>query len=187
MTDPDYSAPTAFTYRPEQPSDAPVIEALQAELFGPDRFKRAAYVLRDGVPPDASLSFVAVRDGRLAASVRMTPITIGGRPALILGPLVVDPEFKGRGVGKALVRMALAAARVAGHRVVMLVGDLPYYGPLGFTRLGRDVITLPAPVDPDRVLVAGLVDGALEGLGGKAESFREQRPGKLPQTVAKKR
>jgi predicted N-acetyltransferase YhbS len=51
----------------------------------------------------------------------------------------------------------------------MLVGDLPYYGPLGFTFLGRDVITLPAWVDPDRVLVNGLQPGALEGLAGPAK------------------
>jgi predicted N-acetyltransferase YhbS len=80
------------------------------------------------------------------------------------------PAFSGRGAGKALVRLALKAAAAAGHRVVMLVGDLPYYGPLGFTFLGRDVITLPAPVDPDRVLVAGLAEGALDGLAGAAES-----------------
>jgi predicted N-acetyltransferase YhbS len=165
-----------FTFRPEQPGDAPVIEALQAELFGPERFKRAAYVLRAGVPPDPALSFVAEAPDRVAASVRMTPITIGGRAALILGPLVVAPAYRGRGAGKALVRMAVAAARERGHRVVMLVGDLPYYGPLGFTFLGRDVISLPAPVDPDRVLVAGLTEGALEGLGGKAESVREGAP-----------
>jgi predicted N-acetyltransferase YhbS len=102
----------------------------------------------------------------------MTPITIGGRPALLLGPLAVVPEHKGRGAGKALVRKALDAARAHGHRVVMLVGDLPYYGPLGFTFLGRDVITLPAWVDPDRVLVAGLTEGALAGLGGAAEKVR---------------
>ena len=164
--------PNAFTYRLEQPADVPTIEALQAELFGPERFKRAAYVLRDGVPPDPTLSFVALSGDRLIASVRMTPITIGARPALILGPLVVVPDFKGRGAGKALVRMVLDAARAAGHRVVMLVGDLPYYGPLGFTFLGRDVIALPAWVDPDRVLVAGLVEGALDGLAGKAELVR---------------
>jgi predicted N-acetyltransferase YhbS len=164
--------PDVFTYRLEQPVDVPTIETLQAELFGPERFKRAAYVLRDGVPPVPALSFVALAGDRLAASVRMTPITIGGRPALILGPLVVAPEFKGRGAGKALVRMALNAAREADHTIVMLVGDLPYYGPLGFTFLGRDTITLPAWVDPDRVLVAGLVEGALEGLGGKAERVR---------------
>ncbi len=161
-----------FVFRREQAADVATIEALQAELFGPERFKRAAYVLRDGIPPDPELSFVALADEEVVASVRMTPITIGGRPALILGPLVVAPACKGRGAGKALVRIGLAAARNAGHRVVMLVGDLPYYGPLGFTFLGRDVITLPAPVDPDRVLVAGLVEGALDGLVGKAERVR---------------
>jgi predicted N-acetyltransferase YhbS len=161
-----------FSYRLERPADAPAIEHLCATLFGPERFKRAAYVLRDGVPPDPKLSFVAEAEGRLVASVRMTPIRIGGQRALILGPLVVDPLFKGRGAGRALVRKALAAAREQGHRAVMLVGDLPYYGPLGFTFLGRDVITLPAWVDPDRVLVAALVEGALDGLSGAAERVR---------------
>ena len=159
-----------FSFRLEQPGDAPAIDMLHAELFGPERFKRAAYVLRDGVPADARLSFVATRDGLFAASVRMTPITIGGQPALLLGPLVVDPRWKGQGAGRALVRLALETARAHGHRLVMLVGDLPYYGPLGFSFLGRDVITLPAWVDPDRVLVAGLVPGALDGVGGAAES-----------------
>ena len=160
---------TPFAYRLEQPADSPIIEALHAELFGPERVKRAAYVLRDGVLPDPSLSFVATVEGNLAASVRMTPITIGKRPALILGPLVVAPPYKHQGAGRALVRMALDAAKQAGHKVVLLVGDLPYYGPLGFTFLGRDTITLPAWVDKDRVLVAGLTPDALAGLGGAAE------------------
>jgi predicted N-acetyltransferase YhbS len=161
-----------FTYRLEQPADAAAIERLHAELFGAERHKRAAYVLRDGVAPDSQLCFAATREGRLAASVRMTPIVIGGQAAHLLGPLVVDPRWKGQGAGRTLVRMALEAARNQGHRLVMLVGDLPYYGPLGFTFLGRDVITLPAWVDPDRVLVAGLVPGALDGLHGAAESVR---------------
>ena len=163
---------TSFQFRLEEPADAPTIEKLEAELFGPERFKRAAYVLRDGVPPDPNLSFVATHGGELAASVRMTPITIGGKAALILGPLMVTPEHKGKGAGRALVRLALEAARGNDHKLVMLVGDLPYYGPLGFTFLGREVITLPAWVDEDRVLVAGLSEGALEGLGGVAESLR---------------
>jgi predicted N-acetyltransferase YhbS len=159
-----------FSYRLEQPGDSEIIDHLHASLFGPERFKRAAYVLRDGVPPDPALSFVATHDGRLVASVRMTPITIGGRPALLLGPLVVDPAFKGQGAGRTLVRMTCGEARRLGRKVVMLVGDEPYYGPLGFTFLGRNVITLPAWVDPDRVLVAGLTEDALDGLSGPAES-----------------
>lgn len=161
-----------FEFRPEQPADAAIIDRLHADLFGPERFKRAAYVLRDGVAPDPDLTYVATRDGQLVASVRMTPITIGGRPAILLGPLVVDPAHKGQGAGRALVRKALEAARAHGHKVVLLVGDLPYYGPLGFTFLGEDVITMPAWVDKKRVLVAGLTEDALSGLSGPAERLK---------------
>lgn len=157
-----------FTYRPERPDDDPTIDLLHQEAFGPGRFARAAYRLREGVLHDPALSFVAHAGERMIASVRMTPIAIGGRPALLLGPLVVLPACKGRGAGKALVRMAVEAARAGGHAVVLLVGDLNYYGPLGFSRLHRYQITLPGPVDPDRALVAGLIEGAVEGLGGAA-------------------
>lgn len=157
-----------FTYRLEQPDDEPEIEALHSDAFGPGRFARAAFRLREGVAHDPRLSFLAHAGNRLVASVRLTPIDIGGRPALLLGPLVVLADYKGRGAGKTLVRTALNAAREAGHRIVMLVGDEEYYGPLGFSRLARYAITLPGPVDPDRVLVAGLGAGALEGLAGRA-------------------
>jgi predicted N-acetyltransferase YhbS len=158
-----------FSFRPELPADAAAIDALHAEAFGPGRYARAAFRLREDVPHDPGLSFVGTADGALVASVRLTPIRIGGRPALLLGPLAVTPPHKGRGAGKQLVRIALAAAADAGHRVVLLVGDEPYYGPLGFRRLQRGAITLPAPVDPDRVLVAGLAPEALDGLAGPAE------------------
>jgi predicted N-acetyltransferase YhbS len=158
-----------FAYRLETPADEAAIVALHDAVFGPGAYARAAYRLREGVPNDPALSFVAMAGQRLAASVRLTPIAIGGRPALLLGPLAVDPEFKGRGAGKALVRKSVAAAHDAGHSVVMLVGDEPYYGPLGFTRLAPYAITLPGPVDPARVLVAGLTEGALDGLSGAAE------------------
>jgi len=160
--------PGVFTYRLEQPDDDPTIDSLHEEAFGPGRFARAAYRLREGVLHDPALSFVACSGERMIASVRMTPIAIGSRPALLLGPLVVLPAFKGQGAGKQLVRMAVESAKAGGHAAVLLVGDLDYYGPLGFSRLARYQITLPGPVDPDRVLVAGLVEGALEGLGGAA-------------------
>ena len=159
----------SFSFRPELPEDDAEIEALHAQAFGPGRFARAAFRLREGVPHDPALSFVATLDGALVASVRLTPITIGGRTALLLGPLAVKPPHKGRGAGKRLVGIALDASRASGHERVLLVGDEPYYGPLGFKRLARGAITLPAPADPDRVLVAGLTPDALDGLAGKAE------------------
>jgi predicted N-acetyltransferase YhbS len=166
----------AFTFRLEEPGDDAEIETLHSNVFGPGRFARAAYRLREGVRHEPDLSFVAHAGQELVASVRLTRIAIGGRPALLLGPLVVKPEFKGQGAGKALVRMAVAAARSGGHRVVLLIGDEPYYGPLGFVALQPYAITLPAPVDPNRVLVAGLMEGALEGLSGPATRSERKTP-----------
>jgi predicted N-acetyltransferase YhbS len=163
---------SSFSYRLERPGDSFRIETLHAEVFGPGRFAKSAYRLREGVPHDPMLSFVAERDGVMVASVRQTPILIGGRPALLLGPLVVEQAFKGQGAGKTLVRTALEAAKQAGHALVLLVGDEPYYGPLGFSKLPPYAVIMPGPADPRRVLVAGLKDGALDGLSGRVTSVR---------------
>src|SRR5262245_54471490 len=157
-----------FSIRPIQAADSSTIDALHEVAFGPGRFARTAYRLREGIDPDPALSFVAVGSGEIIGSVWMTPIHIGARAAQLLGPLAVRPDWSGKGAGKALVRAALDAARGAGHQVVLLVGDLPYYGPLGFQRLAPTAITLPGPADPARVLVAPLTPDALEGLAGPA-------------------
>lgn len=157
----------SFTIMLEQPGDDPAIEALHETAFGPGRFARAASILREGVPHDPELSFVAKSGFDLVGSVRLTPILIGGRAALLLGPLAVVEGWKGRGAGKSLMRTALAAAAEAGHELVLLVGDEPYYGPFGFKRVAPYQLTLPAPADPARILVCPLVEGAMEGIGGR--------------------
>ena len=114
-----------FSYRRELPEDEPVIEALHAEVFGPGRFARAAFRLREGVPHHPDLSFVAMTEGRVIASVRLTPIRIGTVPALLLGPLVVEPAFKGRGAGKALTIRGLPEEMRQIAQVSGLTGLLP--------------------------------------------------------------
>lgn len=151
---------------PEEPSHDAAIEAINADAFGPGRFARAAYKIREGGPHDRSLSFVALIDGAVVASVRMTPIAAGEGRAMLLGPLAVMPSWKNLGFGRKLVAIALDAAKAAGWGAVVLVGDAPYYGPLGFAVMPRDQITMPRPVDPARLLVAELVPGAAEALRG---------------------
>jgi len=152
--------------RPETAADHDAIAALHDHAFGPGRFARTASRLREGVAADPDLSLVARVGPRLAGSVTMTPILIGAEPALLLGPLAVDPDFENRGIGRALVRETLARAAAAGHRLVLLVGDRPYYGPLGFHPVSPERVRMPGPVDPRRVLVAELVEGAREGAEG---------------------
>ena len=158
--------------RPETAADQAAIDALHDHAFGPGRFARTASRLREGVAADPHLSLVATVDGRLAGSVKISPIRIGGAPALLLGPLAVDPDFEKRGIGRALVAATIAAARARGHRLMLLVGDAPYYGPLGFNRVDPERIWLPGPVDPRRVLLCELAEGAAAEAAGPVTSAR---------------
>lgn len=151
--------PISWLIRLEEPADNEIVEALQAEAFGPGRFARTAFRIRDGVPHHAGLSFVGLIGDEIAGSVRLTPIRIGGSGALLLGPLAVSPVYKNRGLGRALVRTSLEAAGRLGESHVLLVGDEPYYGPLGFEKVPVGRIALPGPVDPNRLLLARLVGG----------------------------
>ena len=159
-------SPEPIFIRTEQPSDAARIDALQHIAFGPGAFVRAAFRVREHAPHDPALSFVTEREGALIGSVRLTPITVGDAKGMLLGPLVVDPAFKGLGFGKALVRHVLQEAGKVGHAFVLLVGDEPYYGPLGFAGIPAGRVKMPGPVDPARLLVAELRPGSAKGLTG---------------------
>ncbi len=98
--------------------------------------------------------------------MRLTPVKIGGAKALLLGPLTVEPPFRSRGVGRALMEASMKAAKDSGARLVLLVGDEPYYGRLGFKKVEHGRVILPGPVDPERVLIAELVAGSFEGVSG---------------------
>jgi predicted N-acetyltransferase YhbS len=151
---------------PITPADLPQIEKLDERAFGPGRFTRTAYRLREGVPPAPNLSFVARVGKFLVGANIMTPISCGGVPALLLGPLTVEPAFRSRGIGERLIKQSIDAARAEGHSLVILVGDEPYYSRIGFKRVPMGRIVLPGPVDPARVLYCELQDGAFEGVSG---------------------
>ena len=155
-----------FTLRPERPDDGPAIEALLDTAFGPGRFAKTAYRLREGVPPVEGLSFVAEEDGALIGSIRYWPVSIGGRAALMLGPIAVLSSQRGRGIAVGLMQTTLEAAAKAGHDAVVLVGDEPYYARVGFARVPAGRMTMPGPVDYRRLLWRELAAGGLDGLEG---------------------
>jgi len=156
----------SLTILAERPNDAQAIERLHERTFGPGRFVLSAYRLREHVDHLLELSFTGWIGTLLVGSVRQLPILIGDTPALLLGPLTVEPPFRERGIGHALIARALAGAKTKGHRLVVLVGDEPYYGKSGFKRIPKGRATMPGPVDPARLLVCELVDGAFEGVSG---------------------
>jgi predicted N-acetyltransferase YhbS len=145
----------------EREADALAVDGLEERAFGPGRFSRTAFRLREGNPHDKALSFVARVSTLVVGSIRLTGIRIGEQRALLLGPLTVDPAFHSKGIGRRLVEASLAAAIAKGHRLVILVGDEAYYGRMGFKRVPQGKIIMPGPVDPTRILVRELADGAM--------------------------
>jgi predicted N-acetyltransferase YhbS len=156
----------ALTILPETPADAPAIERLHERTFGPGRYARTAFRIRERGAHLIDLSFTARVGTLMVGSVRLTPIRIGETPALLLGPLTVEPPFRDRGIGLALIEQALAEAKQKGHRLVVLVGDEPYYARAGFKRIPKGQARMPGPVDPARLLVAELAEGAFAGVAG---------------------
>jgi predicted N-acetyltransferase YhbS len=156
----------SITIRPEAPGDAQAIERLHERTFGPGRFVLSAYRIREHVDHLLDVSFTARIGTLLVGSVRQLPVMIGETPALLLGPLTVEPPFRSRGIGRMLMERALKDARDKGHAIVLLVGDEPYYSRVGFKLVPKGRVTMPGPVDAARVLVFELVDGAFEGVSG---------------------
>ncbi|MEX2165741.1 MAG: N-acetyltransferase [Methyloceanibacter sp.] len=158
--------------RLETEADAPILSELAAEAFGPGRFARSAYRVREGVAPVASLCLAGWLDDRLVGGIRFTAIRIGAEEnASLLGPVVVAPAMKGNGYGKALVEEGVARVRQEGFGLVLLVGDMPYYGRFGFQPVLPGRIILPGPVDPTRLLALELVPGTLESAVGKVQGY----------------
>ena len=152
--------------RAEKPGDGAAIEALNAESFGPGRFAKSAYRLREGVAPVAGLGFVAVEGDVLRGSVRFWPIRVGGEENLLLGPLAVRSDQRGRGIGIALMQAGIDAAHAGPWGSILLVGDEPYYAKVGFSRLPPGRVTFPGPVDASRILGLSLKAGGLLNLSG---------------------
>jgi predicted N-acetyltransferase YhbS len=157
-----------LTLEPATDDDAEPIERLNERAFGPGRFARTAYRIRETTDPDPGLSFVARVGPLLVGASAMTPIVIGDASALLLGPLIVEPVFRSQGIGEALVMRSLEAAKAAGWKLVILVGDEPYYARMGFQRAPAGRISLPGPVNPERLLYRELEPGALDAAKGEA-------------------
>jgi predicted N-acetyltransferase YhbS len=155
-----------FAIRAERASDVVAREALLDACFGVNRHTRTCQRLRDGRAPAEGLALSAVRQGRLVGTLRLWHVSVGGRPALLLGPLAVDPSCRELGLGAALMKRALAAAKRLGHGAVILLGDAPYYARFGFSAAQTGDISLPGPFERDRLLGLELRDGALDGIDG---------------------
>ena len=167
MTDPE------FLVRPERGEDVQVLKELASRAFGPGRFTRTAHRVRESAAVVEGLSHTAWVGEDLAGLIRFAAIRIGERSgALLLGPLMVEPKWAGKGCGRALIEKGLELAKAQGHALVLLVGDLPYYERFGFRRVPPGQIQLPGPVDPARLLGVELIPDSLKKFEGLVQGER---------------
>lgn len=158
----------SFKIIAEETSHAQAVEDLLDLAFGPGRFTKTAYRLRESTQAVAGLSFAGFFSDKLVATIRFWPVTIGqGTQALMLGPLAVDPAKRGKGWGFDMINAGLAQARTLGHPLVILVGDEDYYARSGFKQVRPGQITMPGPCDPKRLLYCELRGGAFEMVKGQ--------------------
>jgi len=161
-----------FTLRPEADGDQAHIEHLADEAFGPGRFTRTAYRLREGVGEISALAYVAESGGKIIGSLKYWPVAVGRRHrALLLGPLVVHRDWRGGGAGLALMQRTLPLAKNLRFGLVILVGDLSYYDRAGFSQVPAGRVWLPGPVDVKRLLWLDLVAGAGQDVGGMVAKY----------------
>lgn len=168
-----------ITIREETFRDVEAREALLDACFGPARFQKTCERLREGRMPAEGLSLVIDRDGDIIGTVRLWHVSAGrDRPALMLGPIAIDPALQSLGLGGKLMRAALERAADLGHGAVLLVGDAPYYERFGFSAAKTGCLWLPGPYERSRFLAlefeAGYLDGA-RGLVSATGAF-EERP-----------
>ncbi len=183
----------------QRPGDGPAIEHLLDLAFGPHRALRPAYRLRRGAAPVAALGFTARDGNRLVGTLRFWPVAVavdvdvnvdvgGAVPALLLGPLAVDPGYRRRGIASRLVAAGLGRAGGLGHRIVAAVGDEWLFGQFGFVPAASMGLAMPGPVDEARFLALALDDGAFDGVTGVLCPAPKlcppgQHPGKVDQAA----
>jgi predicted N-acetyltransferase YhbS len=155
----------AITLQFETPEDGPLVDALIDRAFGPGRFTKVSERVREFATFAPELSVCAWSEGRLLGCARMWRVRVGGRPVSFLGPFAVELGERNAGFGARLIARACEAAQAAGETHVVLVGDEPYFGRVGFSTAAGGQVVMPGPVDPRRVLVRALTPDAGELVG----------------------
>lgn len=148
----------------EGPDDGAQIEALLDRAFGTDRLNKTSYRYRHAIAALPELCLVARERDVLVGSVRFWPVRLGERPALLLGPLAIEPGRQGQGIGRALTEASLAKAQAMGWRLVFLVGDPRYYVRYGFAVAPGNIV-MPGE-SPTRLQFRTLAGIALPAEGG---------------------
>jgi len=133
--------------REELPADHAAIHHLTKIAFEPKKFS-------DGTEPDIidklradgdlALSLVAEKNTDIVGHVAFSAVVIGPDATgkfthdwYGLGPIAVNPELQGTGIGSSLVQHGLQILREKDARGCALIGDPKYYSRFGFVSDGN--------------------------------------------------
>ncbi|MEL6257971.1 MAG: N-acetyltransferase [Pseudomonadota bacterium] len=162
---------------PETPArHAEAIEALYDRTFGPGHFAKTAERLREFSTSLPDLTRIAVVNDSVVGVCRIWPLRVETGPsAVFVGPVAVDPNYRGQKLSIDVTRAALDASRSAGWGAAILIGALSLFGEAGFVPAHSSRLVLPGPVDPTRLLIADLTAKAA-ALSGRVNAPRVARP-----------
>lgn len=145
----------------------PAINKLVEDVLGPGRFSRTAYRLREQAGNKSAFALSAFEGDKLVGCVTFTALTVGGESGYcLLGPLVINPKYRGQQIGVNLMNKGCEYARENNYKGVLLVGDLSYYERAGFKSVNTDHVTFPGPITKTRILGLELEEGAFRELKG---------------------
>ncbi|WP_374414332.1 GNAT family N-acetyltransferase [Novosphingobium colocasiae] len=140
--------------------DPAMVEDLLDRAFEPERHRRTAYKVRDGMDWLPALSFAALDSADLlVGTIQCWPVALTdeeGRahPMIMVGPVAVLPERQNEGFGQALMSASLSCIDDRAPLPQVLIGDPEYYGRFwGFSNEGTGGWSLPGPFEQHRLLV----------------------------------
>ena len=132
------------------------VASLMTAAFGGVRNSRAVWHLRPTAPV-RSLCLVALRNNKVCGSVRFWEVMVCSNRQLLLGPLAVQPELRGKGFGRALVVDGLRRAQQhAQWNFVLVSGDPDYYSKHGFAKTQDGQFIWPGDLLPNVLQIRAL-------------------------------
>ena len=140
--------------RQERPQDEPALAGLIDAAFGDTETSEFTAKIRASPGYVPELTFVADDDGDLVGFTMLSYVAAGARDVLILTPMAVRPDRQRAGIGKRVVRAAVAAAEGRGEPVVLVEGVPSYYPQFGFVSAARLGFEAPDPRIPDAAWMA---------------------------------
>ncbi|MFC4234733.1 GNAT family N-acetyltransferase [Thalassospira xianhensis] len=126
--------------RDETEADIPAIHALLASAFATaPHSQQTEHLIVDALRDKGrlSLSLVAIEDDELVGCVAFSPVKIDGRESdwFGLGPVAVNPDRQGLGIGSELIQAGIARLRVNDAAGCVVLGEPGYYSRFGFAPL----------------------------------------------------